>query len=142
MPRLLILACSQRKRSDAALLAAIERYEGPAFRVLKRYRRLTQDGDLMVYILSAKFGLISTKKLIPLYDQRITAKRSGAVQASVAAAVQAAIQRHQPSEIFICAGKTYLRALGCVVANDSRVSVARGGQGVKLAALKAWLYQR
>jgi len=32
--RLLILSCSQRKRPDSGLLPAIERYDGPVFRVV------------------------------------------------------------------------------------------------------------
>ena len=142
MQRLLILACSRRKRPDKLPLAAIERYDGPAFRVLKRYRRLIQDSALRVYILSAEFGLIATKKRIPLYDRRMTPERSDELQPSVAAAMRAAILRHQPAEIFICAGKTYLRALGCMATNGPRLSVARGGQGEKLTSLKAWLYER
>jgi hypothetical protein len=37
--RMLILACSRRKRPDEGLLPAIERYDGPAFRVLRRFLR-------------------------------------------------------------------------------------------------------
>jgi hypothetical protein len=36
---MLILACSRRKRPDEGLLPAIERYDGPAFRVLRRFLR-------------------------------------------------------------------------------------------------------
>lgn len=142
MQRLLILACSQRKRPDAAALPAIERYDGPAFRVLRRYRRFTQDNGLIVYILSAEFGLIRAKKQIPTYDRRMTSRRADDLRQSVTAAVQSAIMRHQPSEIFVCASKTYLRALGCLPENAPRLSVARGGQGGKLASLKVWLHER
>jgi len=65
MQRLLILACSQRKRPGASSLPAIERYDGPAFRVLRRYCRLNQDNGLFVYVLSAEFGLIPVKQPIP-----------------------------------------------------------------------------
>jgi hypothetical protein len=142
MQRLLILACSQRKRSDASPLPSIERYDGPAFRLLRRYRRLTQDSGLIVYVLSAEFGLIPAKKPIPTYDRRMTSERADDLRSSVAAAVQAAIMRHQPSEVFICAGKTYLRALDRLAENGPRLSVARGGQDEKLASLKAWLHER
>src|SRR6516165_8151574 len=102
MQRLLILACSQRKRPDASPLPPLERYDGPAFRVLKHYRRLTQDSGLIVYVLSAEFGLISAKKRIPLYDRRMTPQRGDELQPSVTAAVQSVIRLHQPSETFIC----------------------------------------
>src|SRR6266852_4829337 len=111
MKRLLILACSQRKRPEASPLPAVERYDGPAFRVLRRYCRFTQDNGLVVYILSAKFGLIAAKKPIPSYDRRMTLKRAQNLRPIVANAAQTAIKRHEPWEVFICAGKTYLQAL-------------------------------
>jgi hypothetical protein len=37
--RMLILACSRRKRPDEGLLPAIERYDGPAFRMVRRFLR-------------------------------------------------------------------------------------------------------
>jgi|SRR5215210_261396 len=39
---MLILACSQRKRLDKKLLPAVERYDGAAFRVLRRFLRENQ----------------------------------------------------------------------------------------------------
>ena len=37
--RLLILSCSQRKRPDRVLLPALERYDGPVFRMLRKFLR-------------------------------------------------------------------------------------------------------
>jgi hypothetical protein len=141
MQRLLILGCSKRKRTDGKSLPAIDRYDGPAFRVLRRYQNLTRDNGLCVYILSAKFGLISAKKPIRAYDQKMTLRRAHDLQASVAAAVKKAILDHEPSQVFVCAGKTYLKALGILVDNEPRISVASGGQGKKLACLKSWLHE-
>jgi hypothetical protein len=39
MPRLLILACSARKRLDKSALPAIERYDSVNFRILKKLQR-------------------------------------------------------------------------------------------------------
>jgi hypothetical protein len=68
--RLLILSCSQRKRPDAILLPALERYDGPMFRVLRKFLRENPSKELHpdVYILSAQFGLISADQLIPIPD--------------------------------------------------------------------------
>ena len=41
--RLLVLACSERKRAGPGLLPAAERYDGPAFRVLRAYLRTAAD---------------------------------------------------------------------------------------------------
>ena len=57
--RMLILACSRRKRLDEGLLPAIDRYDGPAFRVLRRFLRERPAGAPDVLILSAKHGLIA-----------------------------------------------------------------------------------
>ena len=60
---MLILACSRRKRPDDGLLPAIERYDGPAFRVLRRYLRERPAGAPDVFILSAEHGLIGALSL-------------------------------------------------------------------------------
>ena len=76
---LLIVACSQRKRSDPGLLPAIERYDGVNFRVLRKARR---EGywpeNLDVLILSAKYGLLKPDTLIEDYDSRMTQERASA----------------------------------------------------------------
>ena len=56
---MLILACSRRKRLDEGLLPAIDRYDGSAFRVLRRFLRERPAGAPDVLILSAKHGLIA-----------------------------------------------------------------------------------
>lgn len=52
--RLLILSCSRRKRSDRGLLPALERYDGPTYRVMNKFLRVNPSGtqSLDVYILS------------------------------------------------------------------------------------------
>jgi hypothetical protein len=59
MRRLLILACSQRKNPARGKLPAIDRYDGPAFRVLRKYSRDSAANLPTVLILSAKHGLIA-----------------------------------------------------------------------------------
>ncbi len=73
---LLIMACSQQKRSESHLLPALERYDGPPFRVLRRFLREHHSAPLDIHILSAKFGLIPGSQLIPNYDHRITPLRA------------------------------------------------------------------
>ncbi|WP_373537310.1 DUF6884 domain-containing protein [Microcoleus sp.] len=74
---LLILACSQRKRSDTDSLPAIERYDGPTFRLLRRFLRKQPSAPLEIYILSAKFGLIPSDYPIPDYDQKMALLNQG-----------------------------------------------------------------
>ena len=58
--RLLILSCSQRKRPNRVLLPALERYDGPVFRMLRKFLRScpARESHLEIYILSAQFGLL------------------------------------------------------------------------------------
>ena len=71
MQRLLVLACSERKVTAAGLLPAVDRYDGPPFRVLRKYLR-EHTGAPDILILSAKYGLIPSDQQIPYYDCRIT----------------------------------------------------------------------
>src|SRR5690348_4465403 len=80
MQRLLILSCSQRKRPDLELLPAMDRYDGPSFRVLRRFLSQRPTERLTVYILSAEFGLIPATLPIPDYDRRMTPQRARELQ--------------------------------------------------------------
>jgi hypothetical protein len=72
----------------------------------------------------------------------MTTERADDLQPAVTAAMQKVIERYKPAEIFICAGKTYLRALDGLEKRKRPVLIARGSQGGKLAALKGWLHER
>jgi hypothetical protein len=72
MHRLLIIACSERKNSAVGLLPAIDRYDGPAFRVLRKYLREHAERAPSILILSAKYGLIPAGQEIPMYERRLS----------------------------------------------------------------------
>src|SRR5947209_3928068 len=62
MSDLLLLACSKRKLHTAGLLPAFQRYDGGAFRIVKRALREGHEPlNLAILILSAKYGLIPKK---------------------------------------------------------------------------------
>lgn len=72
-PRLLILSCSRKKHPAQGLLPALERYDGPAYRVINKFLRVhpSEKQSLNVYILSARFGLISDDERIPNCDHSV-----------------------------------------------------------------------
>ncbi|MCS6841078.1 MAG: hypothetical protein NZ701_09875, partial [Roseiflexus sp.] len=74
----LLIACSQRKRANTEPLPALERYDGPQFRVLRKFLRAHPDASalLEIAILSARFGIIAPSTLIPWYDQRLTPEQA------------------------------------------------------------------
>jgi hypothetical protein len=142
MKSLLILACSERKRPDAALIPAIERYEGPAFRVVRKFRRETPRHSLAVFVLSARFGLIDESELIPNYDVRMTKQRAVELQANVSRTLLAVIDRDAPRRIGFCVGNLYRRALDDAQGRLPHTiphEYLAGGLGVRLTALKRWL---
>jgi cytoplasmic iron level regulating protein YaaA (DUF328/UPF0246 family) len=138
--RLLILSCSKRKRRTPSLLSAIDRYDGPAFRTLRKWR--PHNERIEVIILSAKYGFISGDLPIRDYDQimprRVTPQRKSRY-------------RHQISQIlaarefdtaFINLGRDYA---ACLVAFEEisvkvgEVVSGSGRIGQRLHQLKSWL---
>ncbi|MEG4044110.1 DUF6884 domain-containing protein [Microcoleus sp. Pol17_C1] len=143
MRHLLILACSQRKRSDADSLPAIERYDGPTFRLLRRFLRKQPSAPLEIYILSAKFGLIPSDYLIPNYDQRMTKMRSRQLQPEVIAKFEDILSAKSYHKLCICLGRDYFLALDkydMLIKSGLAVRIATGSLGKKLATLHDWLY--
>ena len=143
--RLLILSCSQRKRSKPGLVPAVERYDGPAFRVLRRFLREQPDDSkhLDVFILSAAHGLISAERLIAEYNQVMTSQRAAELHDKVVATF-ANLIRTDYTELCLAMSVKYLMALegwSALVPPRVSVTITDGPQGLKLAQLKRWLWQ-
>lgn len=143
--RLLILSCSRRKRSDPGLLPAMERYDGPSFRVLRKFLREypLEAQSLDIYILSAEFGLLSGGQPIPNYDRRMTSQRASELQPRVLATLKDILVGRPYNQLFISAGKDYLQLLTgytLLIAADLKVTIPTGTQGRKLAELRDWLH--
>jgi|SRR5579884_10695 len=142
MRRLLIIACSQRKHPAPHLLAAIERYDGPAFRVLrKRIAAAPQDAP-EVLILSAKYGLIASTDRIPVYDCRMTLALARRMGPAVLAAVRRALESQSWRAVGLCLGRHYrpaLDGLTHIVPASVNLTHIGGGLGRRLTNLLAWL---
>ena len=72
---MLIAACSRRKRPEEGLLPAIERYDGPAFRVSRRFMRESPSEPPEVLILAAEYGPIPHDLPVAVYDREMTPAR-------------------------------------------------------------------
>jgi hypothetical protein len=139
---LLILSCSQRKASETGRVPAIDRYDGPVFRVLRRYLREGSPGALTVLILSAKYGLIESSRRIPTYDCRMSPVRARELRPRVLAALRGLLASRYWDEIGVCTGKHYRSALDGflpLLPEGSQVDFLSGGQGPRLTRLRAWL---
>lgn len=141
MTRLLIIACSARKRPDAGLLPAIDRYEGPWYRTLRKFRRAYPGRMPDVWILSGEFGLIPGWTPIPDYNRMMTPQRALALRDQIGAALQRAINP-DTDDVLICAGKVYVDAILAHHRNlpAQSIRVAPGGIGTKMGHLKRWLH--
>lgn len=142
---LLIIGCSQRKRSDPGLLPAIIRYDGPSFLVLRRFLRQCPSKlpPINVCILSAEFGLISHHHLIPYYDRRMTATRAQQLRSGVLAELENVVKSRLYQEIFISIGRDYLQAINgyeTILPANLNIRIASGSLGRKLSQLHDWLY--
>jgi len=139
--RLLVLACSARKRTDAGLLPAIDRYDGPAFRVLRRFLAAGDDPP-DVLVLSARYGLIASDREIPDYDLRLTPTAADSLCADVLRSLGEMLARTGYAEVALCLGRDHFRAVAGyedVVPGGTAVSVIAGGLGTRLRNLRAWL---
>lgn len=139
----MILGCSRRKRPGEGLLPAVERYDGPAFHVLRRFLRERPSEAPEVLILSAEYGLIPRDVPIAAYDRRMTPARARELRPLVLAELDRIIGVQACHEILIFAGRQYLAALSMDDASPVPGLNARtcaGTLGRKLAELHDWLY--
>jgi hypothetical protein len=104
MRRLLILACSQRKNPASGILPAIDRYDGPAFRVLRKFLREVPGKVPAVLILSAKYGLIDSAMGIPDYDCRMSGALAKRLRPTVLEALVQVLRSKCWHSVGLCVG--------------------------------------
>jgi len=147
LQRVLILACSARKRDDPQPMPALQRYDGIFHRVLRRWlhtAETSQKESLAIFILSAEFGLIEATTLIPYYDRKMDKARAQELAPRVVAELRARLQSASPCEVFLAMGKVYRLALMPVnqwLPPSAMLYIASGGIGQQAAQLREWLYR-
>lgn len=148
MTDLLLLACSKLKRHTSGLLPAFQRYDGGAFRVVKRAQR---EGyapqDLAILILSARYGLIPAGCLIEDYDQLMSFDRVRALCEEVGGRLDNELNQLRPRKIFVSLSQLYLQAISKSIEfkqfeQAGLVQCAKGRPGERQAQLRAWLWAR
>lgn len=146
--RLLILGCSATKRPDPGTLPAIERYDGPAYRVVRKHLAELPAGSLLglrILVLSAKYGLIGGWDWIANYDEKLT--RSRALELStreLGLDVLAALNAVEGGWMY--GGALYRQVVtgacaqaGVMLSPYGLLGWTAGGIGEQLAGLKGWL---
>ena len=143
MKRLIILSCSQRKvQSKPLLMRAIDRYDGPAYKVVRKYLRAVPDacGYDEFLILSAEFGLIPDSRRIPYYDRRMTIERAKELHQETLDTLKTILSSDRYRAVFIYMGKTYRGAIEGIDAFFPNIQYSHGGIGMQLSQLRQFLY--
>ncbi|MCE2396866.1 hypothetical protein J4G02_20290 [Candidatus Poribacteria bacterium] len=145
--RLLIVSCSQRKRSENELMPALERYDGPLYQMIRKFRRSATPplSNPCIYILSARFGLIRACTPIPDYDQPMTSQRAVELASHTLLKLSELLNQEPFQEMYLCLGKDYLRCIDGydnLVPKGIKLIVAEGSIGKRLHFMKRWLYNQ
>ena len=142
MKRLIILACSQRKIQGKRVMPAMDRYDGPAYKVVRKWIRTIPDArshhDFL--ILSAEFGLISDSLCIPYYDRRMTVERAKELHQGTLDALKPILSSGTYHAVFVYMGKTYRGAIEGVNAFFPDIQYSHGGIGLQISQLRQFLY--
>lgn len=143
----MLLSCCERKKASPNLLPALERYDGPAFFILRKFLNECpiQAEELDVYVLSAKFGLIAVTQPIPNYDLLLDTNRCVELQPRVHKQIQRWSQHSSYRELFVSVTQKYEAVLGDLSQLDPtklKIHFARGKSGGKLSDLRDWLYEK
>ena len=142
MKRLVILSCSQRKVQSKFLMPAMDRYDGPAYKVVRKFLRSVPDARLYHHflILSAEFGLISDDLLISYYDRRMTVERAKELHEETLSDLLVILRSGLYSAVFVCMGKTYRRAVEGIDAFFPNIEYSHGRIGMQISQLCQFLY--
>lgn len=138
---LVILGCSQRKRQTSRLLPAIERYDGPAFRVLRKHMH-TEKEALNSAILSGRFGLVPGDFLIPRYEQKVRPNFTSALRSRIEDQLKKTLDRTQPERLFVSVGKGYWPLIEAPLLREvpsGKLFVSTGGIGGRASQFVHWL---
>lgn len=138
--RLLIVSCSQRKKELVTWAPAIEVYDGPMFRILRKSSALNNGVDLR--IISAKYGIMSPNKPIRNYDLKMTSEKACSLNKDIVQSISDLLAKENYKQILVCMGKVYqgsVKGLEKKVPSSCELVIAGGRIGQQLKIVKNWL---
>ena len=141
MKALLIIGCSQRKVSTPKPIPAIDRYDGPTYRILRKYRRENRFPDhIHIRIISAMFAILHENEPICDYDLLMTRERADQIAPLVQSELRGLLSlKPRYEQVFIHLGKNYMQTLDGFHWGLISTVAASGGIGQKNAQMKAWI---
>ncbi len=138
--QLLVLGCSKRKRATPGLLPAIERYDGPTYRVLNAFLRAHEwPRDLEIAVLSAKHRLVGGMTRIASYDQRMTPDAAKGMAHEVSQTLTRWAQDRD--RVCVCLSQDYMHAVRPAIDGQlkGKSTSFGGGIGCKQSQVKGLL---
>src|SRR5438105_664375 len=139
---LILLGCSERKRNSSRHLPALDRYDGPTFRVLRSHVNSSPKESISLCVLSAKWGLVDGFTLIPRYDRSLSRMRESdrlALQLKVESQWRTILRSLPPlARAFVSVGREYWPMVETTVLptlTGIQVDVASGGIGGRASRL-------
>lgn len=143
--RLLVISCTEKKAKTEGEIAAIHRYDGLTFQILRKYLRENpvESSSLEVLVLSAEFGLISAQQPIPYYDRLMTKDRANELRNSVNQQLQIIYKTRSYTGTCLALSKLYMQALdekAYSQIDGASLTLVNGSQGRRLSQLYAWLW--
>lgn len=143
---LLILSCSQTKIKNKDLLPAIERYDGPSYKVLRKIMNSSNyNNSLDIAIISAKYGLLQPHEKIEDYDLKMNKEIAESLNNKVAEELRKQISNNKYENIFINIGSDYNLAVDGFnkkLPRNTEILYAKGKIGERLSQMKKWLEER
>ena len=137
---LLLISCSQRKVETSQAIPAIDFYDGPVYRTLRKLGREGRFPDnVAVLIISARYGLIPLGMPIETYDEKMTAQRADELRQEIQKRLKVFMAYKPYDQVFINLGKVYMQTLEGFHWGLVSTLEASGGIGQKTSQMKAWL---
>lgn len=139
---LVILGCTERKNPSPGLIPAIDRYDGPSVRVLRRFVRESSARPVRACFVSGRYGLVRDDFPLPVYDHRLLPEDENRLTLQVGQELKRAIADFDPSRFFVSVSGGYWRLLRVALAREvpsDRLAFARGAVGGRASRLFTWL---
>lgn len=149
--KLIIMACSATKLHTPATLTAIERYNGPMWQTLRALldrhpaaANALKQGELLIWVLSGRYGFVPHDIEMPNYDQRISPDLLAKMAQDCTCDFQRIPGFVEDADATLFAGGEMYRsamwkAMGCDPVNAPKVTETDGrGIGEHRAQLGAW----
>jgi hypothetical protein len=143
---LLLLGCSRRKAAGLRRGRAWDLYDGPTFQVLKKALRDRPgwEDEIMVLIVSAKYGVIRSDRVVATYDERLTPASARLRGDRFARQLRSEVHGRRLRAVHVNLGRAYLAALPDLDAlfDPAPVDRATGGIGVRNAQTRRWVLEQ